>query len=135
MYIAYSKPTLMAASRLHIEAELYMEERVARLEANVEHIKSDVSEMKTDIRRLDQKIDGVKDSVNGLRVETREMFGILDSKIASVDSKIDRSVAGLELKLEKGFAALKIGMMVEKVWWLVIAAALLSVMARGFKWI
>ena len=36
-----------------------MEERVARLEINVEHIQKDVSDMKVDIRRLGDKIDGV----------------------------------------------------------------------------
>jgi len=28
-----------------------------------------------------------------------------------------------------------VGRMLDKVWWLLISAALLGVMARGFKWI
>jgi uncharacterized membrane-anchored protein len=55
------------ALKLEFE-EVMVEERLARLEANVEHIQSDVSEMKGDIRRLNDKVDGVKDSVAALTV-------------------------------------------------------------------
>lgn len=58
------------------EVESTMEQRVATLEANVEHIRSDISEMKGDIRRLDSKIDSVKDSLmaalTAFQAETRE---------------------------------------------------------------
>ena len=57
----------MPALKLEFE-EVMVEERLARLEANVEHIQSDVSEMKGDIRRLNDKVDGVKDSVAALTV-------------------------------------------------------------------
>lgn len=96
----------MAASVWQIKAELFVEERIARLEANVEHIQADVSEIKADIRRLDIKIDDVKDSVNALRVEMKESI-----------------------------ASLRVGRMLDRIWWLLIAGAMLSVMARGFKWI
>jgi hypothetical protein len=36
-----------------------VQERVARLEANVEHIRADISDVKIDIRRLNDKIDSV----------------------------------------------------------------------------
>jgi peptidoglycan hydrolase CwlO-like protein len=39
--------------------EVPVEERLARLEAKVDHIQSDVSEMKVDIRRLNDKIYAV----------------------------------------------------------------------------
>jgi hypothetical protein len=57
----------MPALKLEFE-EVTVEERSARLGANVEHIQSDVSEMKGDIRRLNDKVDGVKDSVAALTV-------------------------------------------------------------------
>jgi uncharacterized membrane-anchored protein len=57
----------MPALKLEFE-EVTVEERLARLEANVEHIQSDFSEMKGDIRRLNDKVDGVKDSVAALTV-------------------------------------------------------------------
>ena len=58
----------MAMPALMFEMEMPLEERVARLEANVEHIQSDISDMKIDIRRLDDKIDGVKDAVTALAI-------------------------------------------------------------------
>lgn len=46
-----------------IDREKPMEERMARLEAHVEHLQSDLSEVKIDIRRLDVKVDGIKESI------------------------------------------------------------------------
>jgi len=37
--------------------ETALDERVGRLEANVEHMQTDVADMKVDIRRLDDRID------------------------------------------------------------------------------
>jgi outer membrane murein-binding lipoprotein Lpp len=42
-----------------LESEGPVEERVAKLEADVEHIRSDISDMKIDIRRLNDTIDNV----------------------------------------------------------------------------
>lgn len=89
----------MSVPALMFERETPVQERVAQLEANVQHIQTDVSEMKVDVRRLSDK------------------------------------VTNLELAFEKSFAALKISRMLDRVWWLLICAALLTVMARGFKWI
>jgi hypothetical protein len=86
--------------------ETPLEERVARLEANVEHIQKDVSDMKIDIRRLDDKIDGVKDAVTALA-----------------------------LNMGKSFAALHAARAFDRVWWLLMSGALLGVMARAFKWL
>ena len=94
----------MAMPALMFELETPLEERVARLEANVEHIQKDVSDMKIDIRRLNDKIDGVKDSVTNLA-----------------------------LNVEKSFAALNIARAVDRVWWLLMSGALLGIMARAFK--
>jgi hypothetical protein len=41
----------MRMPALNIEPEKSMEERVAKLEANVEHIQSGIAEIKVDIRR------------------------------------------------------------------------------------
>ena len=87
-------------------AENSMEERTARLEATVEHIQSNVTEMKGDLRRIENKVDAVKESV-----------------------------AAFELRVIEQFNKLNNARWRDKVWWLVIASALLGVMARGFKWI
>lgn len=44
-------------------------------------------------------------------------------------------MTSLALNVEKSFAALKIGRALDRVWWLLKCAAMLGVMARGFKWI
>jgi len=114
----------MALPALKSELETPLEERVARLEANVEHIQKDVSDMKIDIRRLNDKIDGVGQKLS-----------------AKIDSVKD-SVTALALRMEKSFAevekslgALHVARAFDRVWWLLMSGALLAVMARAFKWI
>ena len=51
------------------DPEIFVEERVARLESHVEHIQFDVTELKADVRRLDGKVDAVKDVVSELRLD------------------------------------------------------------------
>jgi predicted nucleic acid-binding Zn-ribbon protein len=96
----------MALPALKFELETPLEERVARLEANVEHIQKDVSDIKIDMRRLNDKIDSVKDSLTALAIN-----------------------------MEKSFAALHAACAFDRVWWLLMSGALLGVMARALKWI
>jgi ABC-type phosphate transport system ATPase subunit len=103
----------MALPALKFEMETPLEERVARLEANVEHIQKDVSDMKIDIRRLGDKIDSVHQK--------------LSAKIESVND--------LVINVEKSLAALHTARAFDRVWWLLMSAALLGVMARAFKWL
>lgn len=103
----------MALPAFNFELEAPLEERVARLEANVEHIQKDVSDMKIDIRRLGEKIDAVKDSVTALAVN-------MEKKFAAV---------------EKSIGVLHTARAFDRVWWLLMSAALLGLMARAFKWI
>ena len=100
----------MALPALALELETPVEERVAILEANGEHIRSDISDMKIDIRRLNDKIDGV-------------------------DQKLTAAVTSLALACEKSFAELKVGRALDRVWWLLMSGALLGIMARAFKWL
>jgi len=111
----------MALPALKFEPEDPVEERLARVETKVENIQSDITGMKTDIRRLDNKIDA------------------LDQKLTGKIEEVDKRLGG---KMDSGFDALKaaiadlrIGRANDRVWWLMIAAALLGVMAHGFKWI
>ena len=94
-----------------------MEERVAVLEANIEHIRSDVSDMKTDIRRLNDKIDGV------------------DQKLTAKIDAVKDGLANLALSMEKAFGAFKVARALDRVWWLLMSGALLGIMGRAFKWI
>ena len=84
-----------------IRPERFMEERVARLEANVERMQTDVSEVKIDLRRIDVKVDGVKDSLASFRVEMKEAI-----------------------------ADLKTVRIADRVWWLLMSGALLGIMGE-----
>lgn len=121
----------MAVAVKEMEQPVQDNERIARLESHVEHIQSDVIDIKaevrklndkidTEVRKLHDKIDSVKDTVNALKAETKERFAQLDARFAQLDAR---------------FAKLNMSRALDKVWWLLIAASLLGVMARGFKWI
>ena len=107
----------MARPALKFQLEAPMEERVAKLEANVEHIRSDVSDIKTDVRRLNDKIDGVN----------KDLSGKIDGVNKDLSGKIDTVIQAI--------ADLKIGRALDRVWWLLMSGALLGIMARAFKWI
>ena len=107
----------MALPALKFEMETPLEERVARLEANVEHIRSDISDIKIDVRRLNDKIDGVN----------KDLTGRIDAVDQKLTAKIDSIIQAI--------AELKIGRALDRVWWLLMSGALLGVMARAFKWI
>ncbi len=92
-----------------LEMENPVEESAAnagRLQAHVEHIRSDISDMRIDIRRLNDKVDGVDKTLSA------KIDGVLQS-----------------------ISELKIGRALDRVWWLLMSGALLGIMARAFKWI
>lgn len=100
----------MALPAMRLPRENPVEERISRLEANVEHIQRDVTEIKGDIRRLDAKIDGLN--------------ARLDAKIDAVKD----SVAALALTMEKSIAS-------AKMWAVGLYVALVAGLATGFMWI
>jgi phage shock protein A len=107
----------MGMPALLLESENPVEERVARLEANVEHIRSDISDMKIDIRRLGDKVDAVDQKVS--------------AKIDNMDQKLSTKIDSVV----QAIAELRIGRALDRVWWLLMSGALLGIMARAFKWI
>lgn len=118
----------MALPAKKFEPEMFMEERVARLEANVEHIQSDVYEIKSDLRQLSAKVDGVKDSLAAFRIETAEAFGAHKAEMKD-------SIGALAVEFRQSISSMKIGRMADRIWWFLMSAALLGIMARAFKWI
>ena len=86
----------MALPALKFEMETLLEERVARLEANVEHIQKDVSDMKIDIRRLGDKIDSVDQKLSA------KIDGVdqkLSAKIDGIDQKLSAKIDGIDQRL------------------------------------
>jgi hypothetical protein len=94
--------------------EAVMEERIARLESNVEHIQGDIGEIKVDLRALRDKMDTMYTGLSG-RIDN--LGTTLDGKHESLNDRI----ASIRL-----WALLLYG---------ALAATLLSTMARGFGWI
>jgi len=147
----------MAMPAVKHEPEDPLEDRVARLEVNVEHIQKDVSEMKVDIRRLNDKIDVVDNKltakIDGVEQRlTAKIDGVeekLTAKIDGVDQRLTGKIDSLKdalttlaINMEKGFATvekslgeLRTARGFDRVWYLLMIAAILSVMARAFKWI
>jgi uncharacterized coiled-coil protein SlyX len=99
------------------KVETSVEQRIARLEERTAHIQSDVTELKADLRRIEAKL-GDKVDANGGRIDA-----------------IREALATFRLEMKDEIAAIKLGRLLDKIWWLLIAAAQFGVMARGFKWI
>jgi chromosome segregation ATPase len=140
----------MAMPALLLESEDPLEERIARLEANVDYIRSDISDMKIDIRRLGDKIDNIDHSLSA-RIDNgdQSLYAKIDSvdqklsaKIDSVDQRLSTKIDNMDQKLStkmdslvEALAELRIGRALDRVWWLLMSGALLGIMARAFKWI
>ena len=125
----------MAMPALKLEMETPVEERVARLEANVDHIQKDVAETRIDIRRLNDKIDSVDQKLSA------KIDGV-DQRLSAKTDSVKDLVTNLAINMEKSFAnveksiaALHSARAFDRVWWLLMSGALLGVMARAFKWI
>jgi hypothetical protein len=125
-------------------------ERVVKLETNVEHIMSDVAEIKTDVRRLNDKIDNVErkltEKVDNVERKLTEKIDNVDrrlsDKIDNVDRRLSDKIDSLDQRLTskidaliQAVADLKLSRAFDRVWWLLMSAALLGIMGRAFKWI
>jgi len=113
----------MAIPALKIDLEAPLEDRVARLEVNVEHIQKDVSEMMVDFRRLGDNID----AVDQLTAFEQKLTGKIDS--------LKDVVTALAINMEKQFGTLRTARALDRVWWLLMSGAIFGIMARAFKWI
>ena len=101
---------VMALPMRKIEAEESMEARIARLEATTEHIQSDVKELRQDVKDIRQDLK-------------------------SLNEKLDTKLDALQKEIQKSFESIRVGRVLDRVWTLLAMAALLGVIARGFKWI
>jgi len=118
----------MAIPALKIDLEAPLEDRVARLEVNVEHIQKDVSEMKVDIRRLGDKIDAVDQRLTA-------KIDAVDQKLTGKIDSLKDVVTALAINMEKQFGTLRTARALDRVWWLLMSGAIFGIMARAFKWI
>jgi DNA anti-recombination protein RmuC len=80
----------MAMPALMLELETPVEERVARLEANVEHIRSDISDVKIDLRRLNDKVESIDQKL------TTKVDGVHENLTTRIDGVEQRLTAKIE---------------------------------------
>ena len=111
----------MAVPARKIETEELMEGRIARLETHTEHILKDVQEIRQDVKGIHEKMD--------------KRFSELDQKIDTKTKELDQKFDTKFGELMKTLESMKLGRAWDRVWMLLAMGALLSVMARGFKWI
>ena len=107
----------MAQPARMFEAESSMEQRVAKLEVQADHLREDVRRIETKLDALSLKVEALKDSFTAFQLQMTQ--GLADFKLEMKDS----------------FSKVQNGRWADKVWWLLIAGAILGVMAHGFKWI
>lgn len=110
---------------LEMDEQTQTQARLARLEANVEHIQSDVADIKTDLRRTNDKIEGLRQELTRNSEGAR---GDLTQKIEGVREELTQKIDGLRQDMYS-----------LKVWalglYIALAGSLLIVMAKGFKWL
>jgi chromosome segregation ATPase len=183
----------MAMPARKLEWETPVEDRLGKIEAHIEHMRSDISDLKVDVRRLNEKVDEVDKRLGGKiddvdkrlcdkidevdkrlgekiddvdkricekidsldqklcgKIEAacgktdevdKRLGGKIDEvdkrlgeKIDEVDKRLTGKLDGLKDSMEKEFRTLDRERLYDRVWFLLIAAAILGVMAHGFKW-
>ncbi len=63
---------------------------------------------------------------------------LVEERLARMEERfgrVDRRFDEFEVKMEKGFAELKLARVRDRIWWLLMCGALLGVMAKGFHWL
>lgn len=130
-----------------------MDPQTAVLETNLATVQRDVSEIKQEQRHLTERIDKLGDKIDrvagdlGDKIDrvASDLGGKIDRVASDVNKRIDGTrddVFGLKASLESvktSIEAVKGSIESSKVWMLTTLfaciAALLAVMAHGFKWI
>ena len=124
----------MSVSARTMATEHTVNQRTA-LDEKVDHLQSDVDELKSDVKDLRKTIDVVRTDLAEHRIETEKSFGKVREEIGALRTEMVKEIGALCAEMIEGFAKLTNARSADKVWWLIIAGALLGVMAHGFKWI
>ena len=88
--------------------EVRVEERVTRLEAEMEHVRRDIGDMKLGIRELGAKIDTLWDAVTRLSEKMLEGFARIDVRFAGVETRfvaLDARLDAMDSKSNARFDA------------------------------
>src|SRR4051812_32525134 len=111
----------MAMPAVKYEPEDPLEDRVARLEVNVEHIQKDVSEMKVDIRRLNDKMDGIDEKltakIDGVEQRLTAKIDGVDQRLTGKIDSLKDALTTLAINMEKQFGMLRTARAFDRVWY------------------
>jgi uncharacterized coiled-coil protein SlyX len=109
-----------------------LEVRVARIESDVQHINEVTTDLRVELRRTNDRID-----VTNKRIE--EVRDVLTTKIDDRFNALDKKIDDRYNALDKKFDSLKDKLHSVTVWavllYIALAGTLLTVLAKGFKWI
>jgi len=117
-----------------LELEAPVEERIARLESDVAHTRADISEIRADLRQLNGRVDGVKTLLDANAEAITASLAVQALGAEKSFARVEKSIADLALSTEKSFGELRTERMKDRIWWLLISAGVLTVVAKTFKW-
>ena len=121
--------------------------RVARIESDVEYIKTQTGNLVVELRRTNDKIDGVRDELgNKIDKKVDEARNELGKRIEGVDKKVDdvrsdlgKKVDDVRSDLGKKVDDVRNDIHSTKVWalrlYITLGGGLLALVAHAFKWI
>ena len=120
-----------------------MEARIARIESDVSHMRTDVADIKVDLRSLRDRVDGAETTLRG---EIKSVEVTLRGEIKGLESTLRGEIKGVESTLRSEIESLRDGQGIlkaeiasAKIWglflYIALAAANAGALARGFGWI
>jgi outer membrane murein-binding lipoprotein Lpp len=104
-----------------VELEEVVEDRVGKLESDVQHLQADVTEIKADARQFRSEVLARFDKIEA---DIKSRFEKADARF----ERIEQAIAELRTKMVQGDLQTRI-------WMLLSNGTVLAVMAHGFKWI
>lgn len=97
-----------------------MESDQTKIEGRLDRIEVDVAETKGKVGKLETSVAKLETSVGKLQADVKDL---------------QSDVKELRTRMEDGFQSVRKEIHDAKIWALLIAAAMLGVLARGFHWI
>jgi ribosome-associated translation inhibitor RaiA len=122
-----------------VELEEVVEDRVGKLESDVQHLQADVTEIKADARQFRSEVLARFDKVESRsKSEFDKVYERFDKFEADIKSRFEKVDARFE-RIEQAIAELRTQMvrgdLQTRIWMLLSNGTVLAVMAHGFKWI
>ena len=105
-----------------------VDERLFKLETDVAHIRVGMGELKSQVKDLRTEL---KDDINDLRTELKGDINGLRTELKGDIKELRSDITSIK----EHMSAMRVDIVMTRVWMLCQSAVLLGVMARGFHWI